>query len=304
MSLRKLIVAAALSVILAAGGIVVIAVVVQPASPKSTDAAKPITHGAAPIGTTAGTTPTSTGMVWVVSSHAGTNTLTKQSTTSGKVELTRALEGTGEATSIAQSGNFICVGFSGADHGGLLSCFDANTADHVTSWVTPGPVLDLNGGSDSRTFDLLVAEGAKNIALSVRFSATEAEPTVISQTDLPASSLSMVEMADRQTIYALTSSGTIVYVDGRTGHVRSSIPVAHNATRLAISNDGTSFYVAVASGAASRVDCVSVVSGKVSGSVKAKPTTSWILPTIDNARLVEFSGDAASGSIDQYRLFG
>ena len=94
MSIRKLVIAAVVSVLLAASAIVVIAVVVQPASPKPTDTQQPVAKVSAPAGTTAGTTPTSTGMVFVAASTSSGNVLSELSTREGTVTHAMTLEGT------------------------------------------------------------------------------------------------------------------------------------------------------------------------------------------------------------------
>jgi len=300
--MKKLIAAAVISVILAASAIAVVAVVVQPASPKPTDTQRPVLQVTAPKGTTAGTTPTSTGMVFVSSSTASGNMLSELSTKDGKVTHHMTLEGTGSTTSIATSSHLVCVGFDGSDHGGLLSCFDTATRTHSTSWVAPGAVLDANGRSDFTGFDLLVDEGGQQFAVTVRLDEQTKTFAIVHHTKLPSNAVSLVALANGQTYFSLGSDGMISSVDAKDGAVNFELPVAKGATRLAISNDETRLYALIHDGQSARVDVVAVVSGKVTSSLKAKVATTWILPTIDNARLVEFSGTATSGSIEQYRF--
>jgi len=302
MSMKKLIVAAVISVILAASAIAVVAVVIQPASPKPTDTQRPFLSVTAPEGTTAGTTPTSTGMVFVASSTPSGNVLSELSTKDGKVTHQMTLEGTGSTTSIATSGHLVCVGFDGSDHGGLLSCFDTATRTHVTSWVAPGAVLDANGRTDFTGYDLLVDEGGKKFALTVQLSEQSKTFVLLRQASLPSTAVSLVALASGKTYYALGNNGVISSVNTTTSATGFTLPVSQGATRLAISNDETRLYALIHEHSSDRVDVIAIVSGKVVSSLKAKASTKWILPTIDNARLVEFSGTAMSGSIEQYRF--
>ena len=302
MSIRKLVIAAVASVILAAAAIAVIAVVVQPASPKQTDNERPVSSVEAPNGTTAGTTPTSTGMVFVASSTPTGNFLTEMSTRDGKRTHKMELEGTGATTSIAVSGHQVCVGFDGQDHGGLLSCFDTRSTTHTTSWVAPGAVLDANGRNDGVGFDLLVDEGGQKFGVTVRLNEATNTFAVTRHTKLPSSAISLVALANGSTFYSLGSDGVISSVDATSGSIRFTVPTNSGATRLAISNDETRLYALVHDNTTSRVDVIAVVSGKVVSTIKAAPDVNWILPTIDNARLVEFAGTPSSGSIEQYRF--
>jgi hypothetical protein len=303
MSIRKLVLAAVVSVVLAAAAIALVAVVVQPASPKPTDNQYPVAKVNAPFGTSSGTTPTSTGMVFVASSTASGNFLTELSSRDGKTTHKMQLEGTGATTSIAVSGRQVCVGFDGNDHGGLISCFDTRSKLHTTSWVAPGAVLDLNGRNDSVSFDLLVDEGGQKFAVTVRLEEATNTFAISRHTKLPASAISLVALANGSIFYALGNDGTISSVDATSGKVRFTLQASQGASRLAISNDETRLYTLISGEMSSRVDVIAVVSGKVTSSLKASPDVNWILPTIDNARLVEYAGAQSSGSIEQYRLF-
>jgi hypothetical protein len=300
--MKRLILAAALSVLAAALAIAVVAVVVKPASPRPIDAERPLSSVSAPAGLTAGTTPTSTGEVYVASTTSGSNLLTKLSVEDGVVAKQMTLEGTGATTSIAESGDLVCVGLGGADHGGLLSCFSTATAKHVTSFVTPGAVLDANGRTRDVGFDLLVDEGGRKFAVTLRYVAKEETFAITHHVELPHASVSLVALANGTTYFALGNDGTITSVNAKTGAVNSRLHTSNRATRLAISNDETHLYVLINNGTHARVDVVATVSGKVTSSLRALPSTTWILPSIDNGRLVEFAGTEHVGRIAEYRL--
>ncbi|MEI6701330.1 MAG: hypothetical protein WCL38_06220 [Actinomycetota bacterium] len=299
MKIRTLVIAAGLSVVLAAVAILVVVGVVQPVSPVPADASKPVLSSPSPAGTTAGTAPTSTFKTWVTSSSSQGNHLSELNLESKRVLRSFPLEDSGRATSLAQAGPTLAAGFSGPDHGGLLSFWNAKSGLHQGSVVVPGSVLDLNGATDGRTFDVLVEEGNQQVALSMEALSQTPTRTV----NLPSSTLGMVLSPDRSQIYALRTGGRLAYVDAPSGNVKSSIQVNSHAFRIGLSNDGLHFYVLCHAGTShDRVDVVSVTTGRVTSSLFTSASTMWILPTIDNARLVTFVGNAGSGRVEEFRL--
>ncbi len=299
MKIRTLVIAAGLSVVLAAIAILVVVGVVQPVSPVPADASKPVLSAPSPAGTSAGTAPTATTKTWVTSTSAEGNHLSELSLESKKVLRSLPLENAGQATALAQSGPTLAAGFSGPDHGGLLSFWDAKSGKHEGSVVLPGSVLDLNGATDGHTFDVLVEEGTEQVALSMN----ALSPTPTRSVKLPTSTIGMVLSPDRSQIYALRTGGRLAYVEAPSGAVGSSIAVNHEAFRLGLSNDGLQFYVLSHAGKLhDRVDVVSVTTGRITSSLFTSPSTRWILPTIDNARLVTFVGTPTSGRVEEFRL--
>ncbi len=299
MKIRTLVIAAGLSVVLAAVAILVVVGVVQPVSPIPADASKPLLSAPSPAGTTAGTAPTATTKTWVTSSSPLGNRLSELSLDSKKVLRSLPLENAGRATTLAQSGPRLAAGFSGPDHGGLLSFWDAKSGTHQGSVVVAGSVLDLNGSTDGHTFDALVEEGNQQAALS--FDALSPTPT--RTVKLPSSTIGMVLTSDRGQIYALRVGGRLSYVSAPSGRISGSILVNPSAFRLGLSNDGLQFYVLSHAGKRhDRVDVVSVTTGRITSSLFTSPSTTWILPTIDNARLVTFVGTPTSGRVEEFRL--
>lgn len=281
------------------GGVIAIVAVVaivagslgSSSPPSKALVAKPLSVVAGPSGIVGGTSPDSSGRVWVLVNTNKTANVQSIDTSNGSVDGVIPLSN--EASQVALGvGGEVAIGLSGAKTG-AVEFFSATGFSSLGTVALPGPVSDLVAASDGTEFFALVnVNGASSVDL-----VSAKSLRVIGTIPMPAHTVSIALTPDASSIYSLQESGNLSVVNTQSGQKTQAFLVGDGARQLVISVDGSTLYVLKGAGSDANVSEIDLATESTVRVLPAPKDCQWIDPSLDGTELYDFVGNASYGNI-------
>lgn len=276
--------------------VVVVVVVVSGGkkAPPGASAAKPLSVVPGPAGIVSGTTPNSSGRAWVLVNVHNKANLQDVDVATGKIAGAVPLPSQARVVTVAAGGE-IGVG-TGEAGTGAVDFYSGQGFNQLGAVALSGPVEDLVAGSNGTNFYALVdVKGAYSVSV---ISAKSLSVTGI--IPMPSTTLSIAVSPDLTTIYSLQANGDVQLVDAQTGKVIQALPSAAGGRQIVLSADGATLYVLKGSMTDDNVSVINIATQSTVSVLPAPSDTSWIAPSLDGTRLIDFVGTTKFGNVQTF----
>jgi DNA-binding beta-propeller fold protein YncE len=294
LSRSRLIVGTSVLVLLVVVAIVVVIAVGGSKPTVTVSTTKPLSVVAGPAGIVSGSTPDPSGRSWVLVNVNGKANLQAIDVSSGKITGAVPLSSQARIVTVAAGGE-IGVGIRQANTG-AVQFYSGQGFNPLGTVALSGPVEDLVAGSNGTSFYALVdVKGAYSVSV---INAKSLHVTGI--IPMPSTTLSIAVSPDLTTIYSLQANGDVQIVDAQTGKVIQALPSAAGGRQIVLSADGATLYVLKGSMADDNVSVINIATQSTVSVLPAPSDTSWIEPSLDGTRLIDFVGTSKIGNVQTF----